>query len=237
LLDDSTLFLDFDGTLVEIADTPGGVVVDARVRDILAGLSIRLGGRLALVSGRPAADIARLAGAEGIAIAGSHGLEIRWPTGETATPQRSASLDIALDKVRRFAAPHPGLLVEDKPFGVALHYRAAPASHAACQSLALSLAEETGLLLQPGKMVFELKMSGGDKGAAVRAFMASPLMSRGAPVFVGDDATDESAFNAVADLGGAGVLVGEQRETAALYRLPDVAHVLDWLQQACEPVS
>ena len=132
----------------------------------------------------------------------------------------------------RFAARTEGLLIEEKPASVALHYRRAPAAQAQVDQFMGGLAERFGLLLQHGKMVAELRPKGADKGDALRAFMAEPPFAGARPVFVGDDLTDEHAFAAAADLGGSGVLVGPQRPTAACWRLDDVAAVIGWLNRA-----
>ena len=88
------------------------------------------------------------------------------------------------------------------------------------------------LLLQRGKMVAELRPAGANKGDALKALMREPRFMGARPLFVGDDLTDEHAFGAAAELGGAGILVGPPRETAARYRLESVKAVADWLQAA-----
>jgi trehalose 6-phosphate phosphatase len=130
-----------------------------------------------------------------------------------------------------FAADRPGVIVEDKTLAAGLHYRQAPDVSADALALAASLAQETGLALQPGSMVLELKTPGTDKGAALTAFMAETPFKGAIPIMVGDDLTDEHGFEAADALGGFGVLVGPERPTAARYRLEDVAAVLDWLDQ------
>ena len=120
-------------------------------------------------------------------------------------------------------------VVEEKPFGAALHYRQAPDAGAACDALAETIAARTGLTLQHGKMVAELRVPGGDKGDAVRRFMAEPPMAGARPVFVGDDLTDEAGFRAAEALGGWGILVGGPRATAAHYGLSGVKDVHEWL--------
>ncbi|RYG86714.1 MAG: trehalose-phosphatase, partial [Alphaproteobacteria bacterium] len=130
------------------------------------------------------------------------------------------------------ANQHPGVLVERKPFGAALHYRMAPNAAEPCRDLALALAQRTGLHMQAGNMVFELKSPHADKGSAVRFFMAGDKMSGTRPIFIGDDITDEAGFAAVTKLGGVGVLVGSARTTAATYGLPDVTGTLAWLEAA-----
>lgn len=235
LLDGASLFLDFDGTLVDIVERPDAVAVDAPLAMLLEELADRLQGRLAIISGRPRAEIDALFGHCAFAVGGSHGLELRWPDGRSRTPDPPANLPRLIGRLRDAAARYSGTLVEEKPFGVALHYRAAPQHEGACRRLAEALAEESGYALQAGKMVFELRMRGGNKGAALEAFMTEPPMRGTRPFFVGDDLTDEDAFRAAAAAGGAGILVGAARPSAARYRLPDVAAARAWLAAAASP--
>lgn len=234
LLQDASLFLDFDGTLVEIVERPDAVAVDAPLATLMNRLAGKLQGRLAIISGRPRAEIDTLLGGRGYAVAGSHGLELRWLDGRVDAPEPPAKLADIAALMRTWTAAYPGTLVEEKPFGVALHYRAAPSAERHCRTLAERLAESSGLSLQPGKMVFELRVPGADKGAALRAFMAAPPMQGTRPIFLGDDVTDEDAFAAAVALGGHGILIGPPRPTAADYRLPDVAAARLWLEQAAE---
>jgi len=232
LLTGASLFLDFDGTLVDIAATPDAVSVDAALRAMLGRLSLALDGRIALISGRSAGEIRALIG-DGVTVAGSHGLEILGADGRLDAPARPPELSGVHAAMARLAADWPGVLVEDKPLGVALHFRQCPGAEAACRTLATALAAETGLRLQPGKMVFELRAQGGDKGAALRRLLAAPAMAGRRPIFLGDDLTDEPGFAAANALGGAGVLVGAAGATTARYRLADVAAARRWLDQAC----
>lgn len=230
LLAGKALLLDFDGTLVELVDRPDLVRVDPALSDLMAALARRLGGRLAVLSGRPADQIAALFGSpQGFTVGGSHGLEVHWADGRRDRPEAAPALAVVDTAFQALADAHPGALVERKPFGVALHYRAVPGLEAEASALAARLAGETGLHLQPGKMMVELRMTGADKGSALRAIAGGPEMAGAAPVFVGDDLTDEPAFVAARALGGAGVLVGPPRETAAAFRLPDVAAARLWL--------
>ncbi|MBI1359260.1 MAG: trehalose-phosphatase [Alphaproteobacteria bacterium] len=237
LLQGASLFLDFDGTLVDIVARPDAVEVSETLRALMSRLWESLDGRLAIVSGRPAHQVRQLFGDPEFAIGGSHGLEMHWPGGRIRSPARPEGLDEALAELHRLKERHPALLVEEKPFGAALHYRLAPEAEDDCRTLAVRISQSTGLPLQPGKMVFELTAAGADKGSAVRAFMTEPEMNSGRPVFVGDDVTDEAGFAAAAALGGAGVLVGPMRETAAAYRLHDVGATLLWLEAACEVMT
>jgi len=229
LIDGASLYLDFDGTLVEIAATPDGVVVEPLVPALLAALSRRLEGRLALISGRAIDTLNALVAVPGLAISGSHGVETLWSDGRRAGPVRAAGLDAAIAAIRGFADGRAGLLIEEKPFGVALHYRGAPAAEHDAHALVRGLAETTGLDVQTGKMVIELRPAGVNKGDALRRLQAAAPFATYRPVFVGDDDTDEAAFVAAAELGGCGVLVGPARATAARYRVDDVAAVRRWL--------
>lgn len=222
------LFLDLDGTITPIRPRPDQVEVDAQVRHALRQLSQRLDGRLALVSGREIAEIDRLTGGIAPAAAGVHGLDLRLGTKRiTAAP--AAGVVHAVGAFRALAARHPGLLVEDKGLSTTLHYRQAPEFEPEARALAERLAAQHGLVLQAGKMVVELRTPGGDKGAAVVTLMQEAPFLGSRPWFVGDDDTDEAGFAAAARLGGAGVLVGPPRATAARFRLPDVDAVSDWL--------
>jgi trehalose 6-phosphate phosphatase len=202
---------------------------------LLTALARRLEGRLAVVSGRPADEIAAYLHAGDsvppFAIAGSHGLELRWTDGRCEAPASPGALAVAVGAFRRLAEAHPGIVVEEKPFGVALHYRQAPEIGPAAIALAEQVAVEQGFSIQHGKMVCELRVAGGNKGDAVRRFLAEPPMAGSRPLFLGDDLTDEAGFVAAEALGGAGVFVGNgcERQSAARYRLTDVAAVHDWL--------
>ena len=227
------LFLDFDGTLVELVDRPDNIVVDAALHDLLGALAERLDGRLAIVSGRSIAQLDRFLGKLPAALAGSHGIERRARNGATTLPAPPASLASATAAAQRFAKDHPGVIVEIKSFGVALHYRLASAVEPEAHRFAARIAGETGLSVQIGKMMVELKPRG-DKGEAIAALLAEPPMAGTTPIFLGDDLTDEPGFATVRAHGGMGILVGPPRETVATHHLPDVAAVRAWLRAAVE---
>lgn len=235
----TSLFLDFDGTLVDLAERHDSVVVPAETPRLVGTLARLLDGRIAIISGRPAAEVLHYlhpdAGTPPFAISGSHGLEYRWTDGRAETPPRPDAMDDAVSAFRALAARHEGLVVENKPLGAALHYRLAPDCEPACDALAGEIADREGFAIQRGKMVVELKLPGSDKGDAVRRFMAEAPMRGSRPVFVGDDLTDEAGFAATAAFGGYGVLVGGPRATAARYRLAGVDDVHRWLGDfACQ---
>ena len=230
LLDGAALFLDFDGTLVELAATPDGVAVDDRLAGLVARLAERLDGRVAIISGRSVGAIEALFGTVPFAISGSHGLELVLPDGTRHMAERPTALDAIVAEMKDFAAARDGVLVETKPLGAALHYRGAPDARGDSDALATRLADASGLHLQTGKMMIEVRVPGADKGTALDRLMTLPPMAGHRPVFLGDDDTDEPAMIAAARAGGAGVLIGDPRETAAAWRLPDVAATRDWLE-------
>lgn len=233
LLAFASLFLDFDGTLVEIAEEPDAVVVDPGLAILLANLARSQGNRLALVSGRSIATLDGLLGTitHMIAVSGSHGAEWR-ASGVLTQPERPAALDAVETHMRHAAAAHPGLLVEAKSFGVALHYRHVPSFAAQAQWLAEQLSGEHDLTVQRGKMMVEVLVPGHNKGTAITALMQRPEFAGTQPVFIGDDLTDECGFAAVRALGGTGILVGSPRRTSAQYQLPDPNAVRTWLAGA-----
>lgn len=229
LLDGAALFLDFDGTLVELAEAPDAIAVPPGLAPMLERLRRRLDGRLAVVSGRALADLERHLPLHGIAFSGSHGLELQLADGTRLPLSIPIGLDDVREKVEAFAAAADGLLVEEKPAGIALHFRQAPRQAERADAFMSALARKRGFSIQRGNMVVELRPEGATKGDALKAFMTEPKFHGARPVFVGDDLTDEHAFEAAAALGGAGVLVGPPRESAARYLLPSVAAVAAWL--------
>jgi trehalose 6-phosphate phosphatase len=224
------LFLDLDGTLAPIAATPDEIVLDFRVLDLLPRLMRRLDGRVAVISGRSIENLDSILAENILALAGVHGLERRTASGVRIDFAAHPNLMEARREFLRLVDMQPGLLVEDKGLGVALHYRGAPAVENMARELGNRLAASTGLALQEGDMVVELLTPGQNKGTAVSAFMAEAPFGGGVPVFVGDDLTDEHAFDVATAWGGFGIQVGPERDTKARYRLPDVEAVVAWLQ-------
>lgn len=232
LIENAALFLDFDGTLVELADAPDRIRVPAGLAPTLERLRRRVGGRLAIVSGRSLADLERHLPLHGIAFSGSHGLELRLANGTRLPLSVPIGLDDVRARVEAFAAGAPGLIVEDKPAGIALHYRLAPRQAARADAFMTALAKARGFDVQRGAMVVELRPNGATKGDALKAFMTEPEFIGARPLFMGDDLTDEHGFAAAADLGGAGILVGPERASAARYRLESVGDAARWLEEA-----
>jgi trehalose 6-phosphate phosphatase len=230
LLDGAALFLDFDGTLVPLAETPDAVDVDDELLDLLARLRDRLRGRLAIVSGRSVATLRDL-GFGDFLLSGTHGLEFAHPGETVKAPPRLPAIDAVEAAFQAFTDDKPGLLVERKSISVGLHFRGAPQWGDDAEALAARLAQDHGLALQRGKMLFELRPGGADKGSALLALMQDATMVGGVPVFIGDDVTDEEGFAAAAQLGGAGILVGAPRPTFATFSLEQVAAVRHYLTE------
>jgi len=228
------LFLDMDGVLAPLAPTPDAVGPVARRSAALKAVQARLDGRVAIVSGRTIKEIDRIAERAVVSASGVHGLERRLKDGSIRRQAADTGVARALAAFNAFAATRPGMIVEDKGVSTGLHYRQAPDQAGAAEALAVRLQAETGLTLQPGHMVLELKTPGADKGTAVTAFMQEAPFKGAIPVMLGDDLTDEYGFQAAAALGGYGVLVGPARTTAARYRLEDVDAVLTWLEAVAE---
>jgi trehalose 6-phosphate phosphatase len=168
----------------------------------------------------------------GIAFSGSHGLELSLADGIRLPLSVPIGFDDVRESVFDFAAADERLLVEEKPAGIALHYRRAPEEAERVRDFIEEVARRRGLAVQHGNMVVELRPEGATKGDALRAFMTEPEFLDARPVFVGDDLTDEHGFEAAAGLGGAGVLVGPERASGARYRLGSVAAVASWLGAA-----
>jgi len=231
-LEGSSLFLDLDGTLLDIVDRPQDVKADESLCALLGALSEALGGRVAVISGRSLEQIDGILGeiAADLALSGSHGCEHRWK-GVWARPLRPEALDRVADRMHAFAGARRGVLVEEKSYGVALHYRLNPETEPEARELAEALAQEFELYLQHGKMMVELRVAGGDKGQAVHRLMSRAPMQGTRPVFIGDDVTDEPGFAAARELGGHGVLVGPPRATAADHRIASPADLRGWLAE------
>lgn len=237
LLRGASLFLDFDGTLVDIAPTPDAIEVSEGLRALIAMLDRRLQGRVAILSGRPAADLETLIDPVRVAIGGHHGLETRARGTIIRSAKRPAALDLVLVDLRKLEERYPGVFVENKPLGIAVHYRRAPEAEQACREALQKAARDTALAIQPGKMVLELKPCGANKGDALGELMGRPPFRGTRPIFLGDDLTDEPGFEAAQALGGAGIIIGEREPTAATYRLPTVEATIRWLQNAVEAVA
>jgi trehalose 6-phosphate phosphatase len=212
------LFLDFDGTLVDIAPEPELVRVPPDLVELLLALQGDLGGALAVVSGRPIAQIDHFLAPLRLPAAGEHGAERRDRAGRLfLLPTRP--LHRVEETATALARRHAGLRVEVKRGSVALHYRQAPMLEADClAAMQAAVDDSPGLVLLRGKMVAEAKAAHIGKGQAIESFLSEPPFHGRTPVFAGDDMTDEPGFSVVQALGGAGIKIGEGA-TAARHRL------------------
>ena len=224
------LFLDFDGTLAEIAISPRKVMVDPRVPALLIQLASRLDGAVAVVSGRPLRELVQFLRPFSGAMAGIHGLEWRNATGTTTSLSPIPNLDQARRAIVEFASTRPGVVVEDKGSALAIHYRESPEEGSACRTIARMVARDP-LVVSRGKMVVEIHPDGIDKGRAIQTFIDQPPFQGRRPVYLGDDRPDEAGFALVNGAGGVSILVGPAFRTVARYRLGGVAETIEWLSR------
>jgi trehalose 6-phosphate phosphatase len=224
------LFLDVDGTLLDLAETPSDVIVDLSLKSLLTAVSSRLAGALALVSGRSIETMDALFAPLVLPAAGLHGVERRSASGELFGDQSTdEALTDAHAALTAFVETHPNTLLEDKGRALALHYRLAPEFEMSARQAAINAARSLGAAyhVQEGKMVLEIKPRGSTKGSAVQAFMQEPPFAGRLPVFVGDDLTDQAGFRVVEALGGISIAVGHRVQ--GQWRLENPAAVRHWL--------
>ncbi|MGE0701999.1 MAG: trehalose-phosphatase [Hyphomicrobiaceae bacterium] len=229
------VFLDFDGTLVEIAERPDAVAVAEETRTALGRLQTALGGALAIVTGREIEVIDAMLLPFRCPVAGIHGLTRRDAAGRAhATAVGEELVAHALGALAPLLASEPGLLLERKSHAIALHYRARPDLEGVVLATMEKIADavpETRVVR--GKMVVEARPGGGDKGTAVADFLAEPPFLGRTPVFAGDDETDEDAFRLVNARGGFSVKIGGG-VTSATFRAESTAAFLAWLVATAE---
>ena len=229
--DQTAFFFDFDGTLVELAPTPDGVLVRADMLALLTELRRLTHGAVAVVSGRGIDSIDAFLGMPDLPVAGLHGAERRDANGDTQrigfNDQRLLHMEQLLAEVVR---THPGMLLEIKGAALALHFRNAPEHESVARTATEKLAADyaDAYVLQPGKMVYEIKPKDVDKGRAVRAFLDEPPFAGRRPVFAGDDLTDEKGFAVVNEHHGLSIKVGGG-DTIARTRVESVEGLLRWL--------
>ena len=231
---DIALFLDVDGTLLEIAATPASVRVPAALRNTLHLAAKRENGALALISGRTIDELDRLFAPHVYPAAGLHGTEMRDSRGVLTQPFVDISqLDKARDVLIELVTHYPGLLLEDKGSALAVHFRQAPQHERATMVVMVELADQLRekFVLRDGKCVLELTPRGFSKRSAIESFMREPPFAGRTPVFIGDDVTDEDGFEAVNALGGYSVRVGDLAATAAKFRFSSVSTVIAWLRE------
>ncbi|NIA70236.1 trehalose-phosphatase [Pelagibius litoralis] len=226
------LFLDVDGTLLPITTRHYEVRVPAALISLLQSLREELRGALALISGRAIADLDDLFAPLVLPAAGIHGLERRRYDDDYYRNENTNLLEPLRHPLEAFVRERHGLLLEDKGLSLALHYRMAPEREVEVLRHLNHMIDRTQskLEVKRGKMVFEVKPKGGDKGTAIDAFMNEQPFKGRKPIFLGDDVTDEDGFATVNRLDGISVKVGATESTLASQCLPDEAAVHAWLE-------
>jgi trehalose 6-phosphate phosphatase len=225
------LFLDFDGTLVDIAERPEAVVVEPGLADTLAALRDRVGGALALVTGRPIAAIDAFLAPHRFDAAGVHGVERRLAGHLSFCPGDShPHLRRTVAALREWFRSDPAVLIEDKDYSVAVHWRMAPYRAELVSRVVTEAAAALGsdYRLQRGKAVIEILPAHAAKSRVIEEFLRHPPYRGRRPIFIGDDLTDEPAFDSVNAADGISVRVGPG-PTRASRRLPGPAAVREWL--------
>jgi len=215
----AALFLDFDGTLIDLAATPDDIVVPDGLIATLNGLRDVLDGRVAIITGRTDRDVARYLSQFAGPIYGSHGGCLHWQDEHEYIVDPPDTLQDMTQDAKHFTARHPGVAVEEKSMGFAIHYRAKPELAEDVRAYVDGVvADNHALEVQASKMAFEVKTAGVSKGAALRDALTRFGWAASVPWVFGDDTTDEVAFQAAQELGGHGVKVG-QGDSVADYRL------------------
>jgi trehalose 6-phosphate phosphatase len=218
-LSECAVLLDIDGTLLDLAPTPREVWVPPGLAETLLRLRDKTSGALALVSGRSLNDIDLIFAPERFPAIGGHGAEMRISIDSEAVAIHAPPMDPELKRrLAAIAKLSPGILLEDKGYSLALHYRLAPHAEKAIYeavSLIRSEVPDAPIEVLPGKCVCEIKQSGFDKATAVRELMAHEPFRGRRPIFIGDDVTDESVFAIMPELAGLAFSVGRRAEGVA----------------------
>ena len=226
------LFLDVDGTILHLRDTPDGIEAGENLLNIMELILARLDGAVALVSGRGIDTLDSMFTPHQLPTAGLHGLERRSADGVLHTVDEPAALEELRPQLLTLATASTKVILEDKGHALAIHYRLEPELGDQIKDRVEELVEpfSSELHVMHGKMVTELKSRLADKGTAIRDFMTEAPFKGRTPVFIGDDTTDEDGFAYVNGQDGYSVRVGDSAESAARYSLPGVDDVIDWLE-------
>ena len=231
-LSETAILLDIDGTLLDLAPTPREVWVPPGLAKTLNRLVQRTNGALALVSGRSLNDIDLIFAPEIFPAVGGHGAELRIETDNEAVASHAPPMDKELKRrLAAIAKLSPGILLEDKGYSLALHYRLAPhAEKAIYEAVSLIRADLPNAPIEvlPGKCVCEIKHSGFNKATGVRELMTHEPFQGRRPVFIGDDVTDESVFAIIPDFGGLAFSVGRRAQGVAGH-FDEPRDVREWL--------
>lgn len=230
------LFLDLDGTLIDIGRRPDGVVVPSGLAQLLLRLSAGLRGALAINSGRPIADIDRFLAPLTPIAAGVHGAELRLAAGGEVHHLAKSLEPSLVDAVYELCQVDDGVSVELKGFSIAVHYRMAPEAGPKIEAALRHILEggPDHLILSRGRKVFEILPRHISKGAALESVLALPGFCGRRPIMVGDDASDETALDAARRLGGLGLRVAGEYFPQELADFEGPANVRSWLLALAE---
>lgn len=228
--DRTAVFLDFDGTLIDIAPSPDAIVVDGEVKTLLGNLVHQCDSAVAIVSGRNLQEIDSYLGDFAGAVSGGHGAELRDVSGHVDGMDCDlARLEHIKNAVKEFAVLHPRVIAEDKVYGAVLHFRQHPELECKVREFLTSLiSEDHQFEIQAAKMAVEVKPKGTSKAGAIERIMTFENFAGRGIFFAGDDVTDESAFSWVNDQGGTTVKIGDG-PTCAHYRTQTPSTFKHWL--------
>lgn len=230
---DWALFLDVDGTILHLRETPDAVEASAHLLELLETILAGLGGALALVSGRSISNLDELFAPHRLPTAGLHGLQRRDALGKVYEAPIPQGLDTLRPALLNVASTSTKIIFEDKGHTLAVHYRLAPEREDEICSMIEELVQPYlhELHIMRGKMVCEIKPRDAHKGTAIRDFMNEAPFSGRVPVFIGDDITDEDGFTWINEASGHSIRVGDIDETRAKYQLAGVDEVIAWLER------
>ncbi|MGL4285468.1 MAG: trehalose-phosphatase [Phreatobacter sp.] len=231
--DQYAVYFDFDGTLVDIADTPEEVILPPSLTPDLTRLQHRLGGAVAVVTGRHLADIARMIAPARLAGSGLHGLEFSFATTGPVEPLPPAIAPALLARAVALAASHPGVRLEYKGPILAVHFRQAPEAGPALLNALAHLLVELNLdhHLKEGRAVIEVIPNGTSKATALREIMRRQPFAERIPIMIGDDRADEDAFTVAEAAGGFGLKVAGEHFRHADAAFQNPAEVRAWLSR------
>lgn len=229
------IFLDFDGTLVDLADRPDAVRVDPATLRLLEALAARADHALAVVSGRDISVVDRMLHPLLLPVAGVHGLQRRDAAGKLhGLDFDRAELASVTQSLEEQIGVESGVVIESKAGAVALHYRQRPELESCCREIAENtVRHRPDFELMHGKMVFEIRAQGSDKGDVIEAFLQEPPFRGRTPIFAGDDLTDEVGFAMINARGGLSIKIGES-STLARYRAANVRELHLWLAELAQ---
>jgi trehalose 6-phosphate phosphatase len=233
------VLLDVDGTLLDLAATPHSVVVPQRLKQALKALELQSGGATSFVSGRSMADLDRLFAPLRLAAVAGHGAELRARAGGVQQRYEAGIPADLRQRLEEFGAMHEGIIVEDKGYSLALHYRLVPQFGASVHAAVVEVCadyRQSAIDVLAGKFVVEVKPSSFNKGTGIRELMKSAPFRGRQPIFIGDDVTDEAAFAVLPEFDGIGFSVGRELPgVAGFFQAP--SDVRAWLYRVADTVE